>query len=263
MENKEDEATALGSGLAGYVPRRMGACRQLLNQLVRMAFQAAFLGEGPLAGSLKGTGGLFGSIGNAVSPSPSGKGELQSNAQAPVQSIAKPVSAETFAAPLGTVERAALSAVSTPDLGLRGPLGIDGADLAKTVQPALQSAAGNFAKQITLTPQEITDLKKTLMTEWVTNQGDEQGKGIIDTILNRKASGKWGDSVTDVVNAKSQFSDINGRPAWKHGRRSVDDLSTSDPRYACASRLVNEYLPQRAAGKPSIVGDHLNYANRA
>lgn len=146
---------------------------------------------------------------------------------------------------------------------LRGSLGIDGAALAKTVQPAMQDAASGFAKSITLTPKEITDLKKTLMTEWVTKQGDAQGKGIIDTILNRRASGKWGDSVTDVVNARKQFSDVNGPPAWKHGRRSVDDLSVNDPRYARASRLVDEYLPQRAAGTPSIVGDHLNYANRA
>ncbi len=156
-------------------------------------------------------------------------------------------------APVGKVERAELPPVIGGDL--RGSLD----PFAK----ATESAANTFAKQITLTPQEITDLKKTLMTEWVPGQGDAQGKGIIDTILNRRASGKWGDSVTDVVNARKQFSDVNGPPAWKHGRRSVDDLSVNDPRYARASRLVDGYLPERAAGAPSMVGDHLNYANRA
>lgn len=246
------------TGIATGTTTALDALRQLLAQLVRMAFQAAFLGEGPLAGSLKGTGGLFGSIGKPVSPS--------SGASSPVSVTpavsATPTTEQTFAAPLGTVERVALPAVSTPDLGLRGPLGIDGADLAKTVQPAMQDAASSFAKSITLTPKEITDLKKTLMTEWVPGQGDAQGKGIIDTILNRKASGKWGDTVTDVVNARKQFSDINGPPGWKKGKRSVDDWSTSDPRYTRASRLVDSYLPERAAGAPSMVGDHLNYANR-
>lgn len=113
---------------------------------------------------------------------------------------------------------------------------------------------------ISLNEKEIIDLKKTLSTEWVKSAGDMQGKGIIDTILNRKASGKWGNSITDVVNAKSQFSDINGRPAWQHGRNSVDDLPMSriDAR---SDKLVDDWLAQRAAGAKSSVGDNLNYAN--
>lgn len=134
---------------------------------------------------------------------------------------------------------------------LRGGLGANAV-------PQIDTAA--LTKSISLSPQEIVDLKKTVATEWVQSAGDMQGKGIIDTILNRKASGKWGDSITDVVNAKSQFSDINGRPAWLKGRNSVDDLPMSriDAR---TNALVDDWLKQRASGAESTVGSHLNYAN--
>ncbi|WP_313193704.1 tape measure protein [Shinella zoogloeoides] len=238
----------------------LGALNKLSSKLLDMALDALWERIfGPSRGN-----NIFSTWGKGLAtpaPAASPATGLQSIAQAPVQSIATADPVEVFTAPVGKVERAALPPVIGGDL--RGSLGIDGADLAKTVQPAMQDAANSFAKSITLTPKEITDLKKTLMTEWVTSQGDAQGKGIIDTILNRKASGKWGDTVTDVVNARKQFSDINGPPGWKKGKRSVDDWSTSDPRYARASRLVDEYLPQRSAGTPSMVGDHLNYANRA
>lgn len=189
----------------------------------------------------------------------------------PLQSIAQ-TAEQTFAAPVGKVDRAALPPVSQIVEGLRGSIdptnavsGLRGtiSPISDAVKPTMQEATKGFAKSIALSPQEITDLKKTVMTEWVSKQGDMQGKGIIDTILNRKASGKWGDSIADVVNARKQFSDVNGPPAWKHGRTSVDQLSVNDPRYGRASRLVDNYLPERAAGLPSSVGDHLNYANRA
>ncbi|PSM16113.1 tape measure protein [Nitratireductor sp. StC3] len=232
----------------------LGALNKLSSKLLDMALDAIWERIfGPSRGD-----NIFSSWGKGLAtPAP---------AASPVQLIA-----QNDTQPLATTQPAELKTVA--DTPLRGTLGLGtkavpaiGGDLRGSHDPfatATESAANTFAKQITLTPQEITDLKKTLMTEWVTSQGDAQGKGIIDTILNRRASGKWGDSVTDVVNARKQFSDVNGPPAWKHGRRSVDDLSVNDPRYARASRLVDEYLPQRAAGTPSIVGDHLNYANRA
>src|SRR5262249_41652437 len=101
-----------------------------------------------------------------------------------------------FAAPVGKVTRQAPApnkeaTTNLPDLS-RNPFDLKGA------------TTGGAAKAISLSPQEIVDLKKTVATEWVQSAGDLQGKGIIDTILNRKASGKWGNSITDVVNAKSQ-----------------------------------------------------------
>lgn len=191
-----------------------------------------------------------------------------------------------FSAPVGSVTRSKLPDVFNPQSwGLRGSisptssassgLNTSGWDLrgaietandniAKTVPQAVQSAAGNFAKQISLTPKEILDLKKTLSTEWVTSAGEMQGKGIIDTILNRKASGKWGDSITDVVNARAQFSDINSVLTDKKGRWTVDALPDSilnSRKGQMSSDLVDRWLAERAGGAASSVGDNLNYAN--
>ncbi len=208
---------------------------------------------------------FFSSLGKALTP----QTRPAATAPAVVPDVASPAvksisqaTEQTFAAPVGKVERAALPPVSQIAAGLRGTIS------PEVVKPDVQEATKSFAKNITLSPKEITDLKKTLFTEWVPKQGDMQGKGIIDTILNRKASGHWGDSVTDVVNARKQFSAIAGGQPWAPGKiaRSVDDIPDSvllRGRGKMASDLVNNYLPERAAGLPSSVGDNLNYANRA
>jgi hypothetical protein len=128
---------------------------------------------------------------------------------------------------------------------------------------AAASIAG-AGKQLQLSSQDIVDMKKTLMTEWVPKAGDDQGKGIIDTLMNRQASGHWGGSMHDVVDARKQFSDINGPVAWKHGRTSVDDIPDSQlasGRGLQSSQFVDKYLAERAGGAKSVVGDNLNYAN--
>ena len=112
-----------------------------------------------------------------------------------------------------------------------------------------------------LSTRDVLDLKKTLQTEWVTSAGDAQAKGIIDTILNRRASGHWGDTVADVVNARKQFSDVNGPVAWnQHGRHSVEEIPAAMVS-ARVNALVDSYLAERAGGVPSSIGTHLNYAN--
>ncbi|MCH4894797.1 LysM peptidoglycan-binding domain-containing protein [Sphingomonas sp. SFZ2018-12] len=113
---------------------------------------------------------------------------------------------------------------------------------------------------LTLSAADIVDLKKTLQTEWVQSAGDAQAHGIIDTILNRTVSGRWGDSVADVVNAYNQFSDINGPVSRRDGRNSVDDIPASRIS-ARVDQLVDSYLAERAAGRASSIGSHLNYAN--
>lgn len=126
---------------------------------------------------------------------------------------------------------------------------------------AANSTGTSFAGgTLSLSQQDIVDLKKTVATEWVQGAGDTQAQGIIDTVLNRVASGKWGNSVSDVVNAKSQFSDINGPVAWKSGRNNVSDLPMSiiDER---TNAIVEGWLKQRADGAQSVIGDNLNYAN--
>lgn len=125
---------------------------------------------------------------------------------------------------------------------------------------AVATTSGVSEGALHLSAQDVTDIKKTLQTEWVQSAGDGQAHGIIDTILNRQASGHWGTSVSDVVNARNQFSDINGPISRRDGRTSVDQL----PESRISSRvdtLVDAYLAERAAGTPSSIGDNLNYAN--
>ncbi len=111
-----------------------------------------------------------------------------------------------------------------------------------------------------LSQADVLNLKKTLQTEWVQSAGDAQAHGIIDTILNRTASRHWGSSVADVVNSYNQFSDINGPVARRDGRNSVEDIPASRIS-SRVDQLVDAYLAERAAGRPSSIGSHLNYAN--
>jgi hypothetical protein len=111
-----------------------------------------------------------------------------------------------------------------------------------------------------LSNADVLNLKKTLQTEWMQRAGTNQAKGIIDTILNRVASGHWGSTVSNVVNARKQFSDINGPVAWKRGRRSVEEYPQTGVSKT-VDDLVDSYLAERASGGSSSVGTHLNYAN--
>lgn len=113
---------------------------------------------------------------------------------------------------------------------------------------------------LSLSRADVLDIKKTLQTEWVQSAGDAQAHGIVDTILNRTASGHWGDSVADVVNSYNQFSDINGPISRRDGRNSVEDIPASRIS-ARVDALVDGYLAERAGGRASSIGSHLNYAN--
>ena len=123
-------------------------------------------------------------------------------------------------------------------------------------------------QSLELSPGDIKILKKVLSTEAVAGLPPEiyrqQAGGIIDTILNRRMHGKWGDSIEAVVNAPYQFSDINGPVAWRQKRRNVNDIgddALKSGRGLLASQFVDDYLARRAAGQQSSVGGHLNYAN--
>ncbi|KVH72219.1 hypothetical protein WJ41_13895 [Burkholderia ubonensis] len=125
----------------------------------------------------------------------------------------------------------------------------------------------NSDKTLTLTAKDVLDLKKTLQTEWIQFTGDMQGKGVIDTILNRVASGRlgpgqghFGSTVSAVVNQYNQFSDVNGPVARKDNRTSVEQIPVSRISKR-VSDLVDSYLRDRENGEPSSVGTHLNYAN--
>ncbi|WP_027796318.1 cell wall hydrolase [Paraburkholderia acidipaludis] len=133
--------------------------------------------------------------------------------------------------------------------------------------------AGNFfnntdtAHTLILTSKDVLDLKKTLQTEWVQFAGDMQAKGVIDTILNRVASGQlgpnhhFGSTVSEVVNQYNQFSDISGPIARnQHGRSSVEQIPVSSISQR-VNDIVDSYLRERANGAESSVGTNLNYAN--
>ena len=123
-------------------------------------------------------------------------------------------------------------------------------------------------RTLELSAEDIKNLKKVLMTEAVSGLPPEvyrqQAAGIVDTILNRRMHGKWGDSIASVVNAPYQFSDINGPVSWRSKRKSVEEIGDDALNRGAgqvASQFVDEYLAQRTAGLQSAIGGHLNYAN--
>ena len=85
----------------------------------------------------------------------------------------------------------------------------------------------------------------------------EEGKAAVaHVILNRKWSGKWGDSIKDVVTHPWQFE------PWMTRRREMERLSPNDPRYQSAAQIADAVLtgqrPDPTAGathflNPTIV----------
>lgn len=117
-------------------------------------------------------------------------------------------------------------------------------------------------KELTLTEQDIIDIMKVASTEVVGGlkgqNFEKQAAGVVDTILNRAASGKFGGGVRAVVNQKKAFSDINTKRKSAYG--SVQNV----PMSRVSKRLetfVRSYLIQRANGRQSSVGENISYAN--
>lgn len=127
-----------------------------------------------------------------------------------------------------------------------------------------QEIAKNLIGELVLSNQDIIDIMKVTETEVIKFKNEtnfsQQAAGVVDTILNRTKSGVWGDSVRDVVNARRQFSKITG-PQSLEPYGSVQNM----PMSAVSARIrnfVNNYLIERAKGRSSLVGGHLNYANK-
>jgi cell wall hydrolase len=55
-------------------------------------------------------------------------------------------------------------------------------------------------------------------------------------VLNRKRSGRWGDSIEDVVTSPWQFE------PWMTRRKAMEKLAATDPRYKNAARIADEVL---------------------
>lgn len=117
------------------------------------------------------------------------------------------------------------------------------------------------AKTVVLSTIDVERIKKVATTEVVASLPDlefrAQLRGVVDTILARVASGRWG-GVERTLNAKWQFSMIasNLPGAWG----AVDRMPANriNPR---VGKEVDNWLRLRAGGTPSSIGDHLSYLN--
>ncbi|WP_396231118.1 phage tail tape measure protein [Acinetobacter baumannii] len=135
------------------------------------------------------------------------------------------------------------------------------------------SISGMNGSILHLSKQDIEDLVKVTSTEVVGSLKGEaftkQTQAVVDTILNRVASGKWGNSVRDVANARRQFSKITGPKSYKTKDGKIINLNPYGSVQNMPNKDVNPrvraevlaYLEDRSKGKASIVGEHLNYAN--
>jgi hypothetical protein len=116
--------------------------------------------------------------------------------------------------------------------------------------------------QVALSRADVLNLKKIAATEVDASlKGDafdSQVKGVVDTVLNRVASGVRGCSVAAVGNARWRFSRINSTLRTDWGSLENTPASAVNPPVAAA---VDAWLDARIAGQPSSVGDNLNYLN--
>lgn len=85
----------------------------------------------------------------------------------------------------------------------------------------------------------------------------QQVQGIVDTVLNRMASGQFPNTVAGVSNQHRQFSKIAG-PSNLDPYGSVQNAPKA-PSYV--EDLVTEHIINRMTGDPSVVGGGLHYAN--
>lgn len=145
------------------------------------------------------------------------------------------------------------SAVTAKDIAL---------GTAKAVQSAVKGTVVQTGKKLDLSEADIVRIMKVASTEVVPSlkgkNFENQAAGVIDTILNRTASGKFGGSIKEVVNQRWAFSDINAPRKGAYG--SVDKV----PMKRVSKKMkqfVRKYLEERANGKSSSVGSNISYAN--
>ncbi|MEG2264362.1 MAG: cell wall hydrolase [Acinetobacter sp.] len=145
------------------------------------------------------------------------------------------------------------SAVTAKDIAL---------GTAKAVQSAVKGTVARTGKKLELSEADIVRIMKVASTEVVPSlkgkNFENQAAGVIDTILNRTASGKFGGSIKDVINQPYAFSDINSSQKTAYG--SVDKVPMKRVTKKM-EQFVRKYLEERANGKTSSVGSNISYAN--
>ena len=107
----------------------------------------------------------------------------------------------------------------------------------------------------TYDPEDRDYLIRTIVFE--ASEESEEGKAAVaHVILNRERSGRWGESIKQVVTRPWQFE------PWMTRRSQMVALSQSDPRYQGAARIADAVLsgqiPDQTAGathflNPTIV----------
>jgi len=110
-----------------------------------------------------------------------------------------------------------------------------------TTQGTLEIAAVNLPIPDLSTPapnydaEERDYLIRTIAFE-ASGEPEEGKSAVAHVILNRILSGRWGDSIKDVVTRPWQFE------PWMTRRREMQTLSPSDPRYESAARIADAVL---------------------
>ncbi|WP_151981678.1 cell wall hydrolase [Acinetobacter guerrae] len=137
-------------------------------------------------------------------------------------------------------------------------------NVGKSVDQTVKTSfsTNKVGKELKLSEQDIVDIMKVASTEVVGSlkgkNFENQAAGVVDTILNRAASEKFGDGVRGVVNQPYAFSDINSNQKTAYGSVQKVPMSRVSKRM---EKFVREYLEKRANGQASSVGENISYAN--
>lgn len=100
-------------------------------------------------------------------------------------------------------------------------------------------------------PEERDYLIRTVAFE-AGSEADEGKVAVAHVILNRKRTGRWGDTVKDVVMHPWQFE------PWMTKRREMERLSRTDPLYQSAARIVDAVLKGEKADPTAGATHFLN-----
>jgi spore germination cell wall hydrolase CwlJ-like protein len=100
---------------------------------------------------------------------------------------------------------------------------------AKPPIPELRQVVPNY------TAEDRDYLIRTIAFE-APDESDEGKAAVGHVILNRAKSGRWGDSIKDVVTHPWQFE------PWMTRRKEMEKLSPDDPRYQNAAQIADAVL---------------------
>jgi spore germination cell wall hydrolase CwlJ-like protein len=106
--------------------------------------------------------------------------------------------------------------------------------------PKLNSGVPTRAQNQPPVPNNFDAEDRDLMIRTIafeaSDEPDEGKAAVAHVILNRAKSGRWGDSIKDVVTDPWQFE------PWMMRRKEVESLSPSDPRYRDAARIADDVI---------------------